>query len=217
MKNTKIDCNKPVYLAMSILDPSKSLMYDFHYNYIKTKYGDKAKLLFTETDSLAYEIKTKDFYKDINPDIENRFDTSHYPSNYPSGIKTGLNSKVLEMLKDEAGWKQIVEFLGLRAKLYSYKTVDGYEDNKCNWVTKNVTKRSIKFDDYRECLFSRNEQHLKMNVIRSHCHEICTEKINKIALSSDDGKRVIMDDGIHALAYGHTNLKKFKKMLVTMR
>ena len=89
-------------------------MYDFHYNYIKTKDGDKATLLFTNTDSLAYEIKTKDFYKDINPDIKKRFDTSDYPTNHPSAIKTGLNSKVHGMFKDEAGWKQIVEFVGLR-------------------------------------------------------------------------------------------------------
>ena len=80
---------------MSILDLSKSLMYDFYYNYVKTKYGDKAKLLFTDTDSLAYEIRTNDFYKDINPDIEKRFDTSDYPTNHRSGITTGLNSKVL--------------------------------------------------------------------------------------------------------------------------
>ena len=136
---------------MSILDLSKSLMYDFHYNciktkywnYIKTKYGDKAKLLFTDTDSLAYAIKTKDFYKDINPDIEKRFDTSDYLTNHPSGIKTGVNSKVLEMFKDEAGGKQIVEFVGLRANLYSYKMLDVSEDKKCKVVAKNVTKRSI--------------------------------------------------------------------------
>ena len=73
-------------------------------------------------------------------------------------------------------------------------------------MTKNVTKRSIQFDDYRECLFSRNEQHRKTNVIRSHCREIYTEEINEIALSSGDDKRVIMADGIHTLAYGHTNL-----------
>ena len=101
-KKTKLYFNKPVYLGMSILDLSKSFMYDFHYNYIKTKYGDNAKLFFTDTDSLAYEIKTKDVYKDINPDIEERFDTSDYPTNHPSGIKTGLNSKVLGMCKDEA-------------------------------------------------------------------------------------------------------------------
>ena len=71
MKKIKLYFNKPVYLGMSILDLSKSLMYDFHYNYIKTKHGDKVKLLFIDTDSLAYEIKTKDFYKDINPDMRN--------------------------------------------------------------------------------------------------------------------------------------------------
>ena len=111
------------------------------------------------------------------------------------------------MFKYEAGGKQIVEFIDLRATLYSYKMLDGSEDKKCKGVTKNVTKKSIQFDDYRERLFSRKEQHQKMNVIRSHCHEIYTEEINKIVLSSDDDKRVIMADGIHTLAYGHTNLK----------
>ena len=139
---------------MSILDLSKSLMYDFHYNYINTIYGYKAQLLFTDTDSLAYEITTKDIYKDINPDMENpdiekRIGTSGYPTNHPSEIKTGLNSKVFGMFKDEASGKQIVEFVGLRSKLYSYKMLDGSEDKNCKGVTKNVTKRSIQFDDYR--------------------------------------------------------------------
>ena len=85
--------------------------------------------------------------------------------------------------------------------------LDGSENKKCKGVTKYVTKRSIQFDDYRECLFSRKEQHRKMNVIRSHCHEIYTEEINIIALSFDDDKLVIMADGIQTLAYGHTNVK----------
>ena len=99
MKKTKLYFNKPVYLGMSVLDLSKFLMYDIHYNYIKTEYGNKAKLLFTDTESLAYEIKTKDFCKYINLDIEKRFDTSDYPTNHPSGIETGLNSRVLGMFK----------------------------------------------------------------------------------------------------------------------
>ena len=143
------------------------------------------------------KLGPKIFYNDINLDIDKLFDTSDYWSNHPTGIKTGLNSKVLGMFKDEAGGKQIVQFVGLRAKLYSYKMLDGSEDKKCRVMTKNVTTRSIQFDDYRECLFSRMEQHRKMNVILSHCHEIYTEGINKIALSSDDDKRVIIADAMH--------------------
>ena len=117
------------------------------------------------------------------------------------------------MFKDEACGKQIVEFVDLKAKLYSYKMLEGSEDKKCKVVTKNITKRSIQFDDYRVCLISRKEQNRKMNVIRSHFHEIYIEEINKIALSPDDDKRVIMADGIHNLANGHTNLKNvIKKM-----
>ena len=97
------------------------------------------------------------------PDIEKRFDNSDYPTDHPSGIKRGLNSKVLGMFNDGAGGKQIVEFVGFRAKLYSYKMLDGSDDKNCKEVTKNITKRSIQFDDYRECLLSRKEQHRKMN------------------------------------------------------
>ncbi|CAH3194816.1 unnamed protein product, partial [Porites evermanni] len=79
MLKTEVYFNKPVYVGQAILDLSKTLMFNFHYTYIKEKYGKKAELLFTDTDSLMYEIKTKDFYKDINPDILTKFDTSDYP------------------------------------------------------------------------------------------------------------------------------------------
>ena len=86
MKKTRIVYDKPVYLGLCILDLSKTLMYDFHYNYIKKKYESKAKLLFTDTDSLAYEIQTEDFYKDMSKDVEAKFDTSNFPKDRPSGI-----------------------------------------------------------------------------------------------------------------------------------
>jgi hypothetical protein len=206
MKRTKLVYNKPIYLGMCILDLSKTLMYDFNYNYIKKKYGKKAKLLFTDTDSLAYEIQTKDFYKDIANDIQARFDTSEYPRNHPSGIKTGINKKVLGMFKDEAAGTQIDEFVGLRAKLYSYKMFEGDEHKKCKGIKRNVVKTSLTHDDYKACLRNGKTVYKKMNVIRSYKHDIYTEEVNKIALSADDDKRVIMEDGIHTLALGHYKL-----------
>ena len=89
---------------MCILDLSKTLMYDFHYSYMKPKYGEKAKLLFTDTDSLAYEIKTKDFYKDISDDVVAKFDTSNFPKDHTSGIHTLANKKVVGMFKGCSWW-----------------------------------------------------------------------------------------------------------------
>ena len=129
MTKTKLKFDKPVYLGMCILDLSKTIMYDFHYNYIKNKYGEKAKLLFTDTDSLMYEISTDDFYKDIVPDVQRLFDTNNYPKDHPSKIPVGMNKKVIGMFKDEAGGKQIEEFVGLRAKLYAYRMGDHEEKN----------------------------------------------------------------------------------------
>ena len=203
MKKVSLKFNKPVYLGMSILDLSKTLMYDFHYNYIKPKYGDRAKLLFTDTDSLAYEIQTKDFYRDISSDVKSKFDTSNYPKNHPSGILTGVNKKVIGMFKDEAAGKQITEFVGLRAKLYSYKVEESYEEKKCKGVKKAVIKKTISFNEYKNCLFDNKPSMRKMNVIRSHLHTMYTETVNKIALSPFDDKRLIREDNIHTFAYGH--------------
>ena len=94
---------KPVYLGTSILDLSKTLVYDFHYKYIKKKFGSKVNLLFTDTDSLCYEIETEDIFKDISADAQEKFDTSNFSLNHPSGIPTGINKKVPGKFKDEAG------------------------------------------------------------------------------------------------------------------
>ena len=202
LERTSLYMNKPVYLGMSILDLSKTLMYEFHYDYIKPKFGEKAKLLFTDTDSLMYEIETEDFYKDIAPDVQTMFDTSNYPSNHPSGIETGVNKKVIGLMKDEAGGKIITKFVGLRAKNYAF-LLDKKEHKKCKGIKKCVTTNSITFKDYETCLFTNINQLRKMNVFRSHLHDVYSEEINKIALSANDDKRIILKDGIHTLPHGH--------------
>ena len=203
MKKTSLTMNKPVYLGMCILDLSKTLMFDFHYNYIKPKYGDKAKLLFTDTDSFLYEIQTEDFYKDISGDVNKRFDTSDYPENHPSGIPTGINKKVLGMFKDEVAGKIIKEFVGLRSKLYSFIMEEGKENKKCKGVKRQVVENIITHKDYKTCLTTGKEKLVKQNIIRSYEHEVYTEEVNKVALSADDDKRYILKDGMHTLAWGH--------------
>ena len=130
MKKTEVYFNKPIYVGQAILDLSKTLMFNFHYDYIRKKYNDAAELLFTDTDSLLYLIHTDDFYKDISKDIKRKFDTSDYPESHPSGILT-VNKKVIGMFKDEVAGRQITHFVGLRPKLYSFKVEGG-------GLTKNV-------------------------------------------------------------------------------
>ena len=207
MKKTSLTMNKPVYLGMCILELSKIIMYDFHYNYIKSKYGDKAKLLFTDTDSLMYEIETEDFYKDISGDVKDRFDTSDYPENHPSGIPTGINKKVLGMMKDEAAGKIIKEFVGLRSKLYSFIMDDGEETKKCKGIKRQVVESSIRHEHYKTCLTTGKELLRKQNILRSYNHEVYAEEVNKVALSALDDKRYILSDGMHTLAWGHYKIK----------
>ena len=207
MKKTSLTMNKPVYLGMSILDLSKTLMFDFHYKYIKPKYGNKAKLLFTDTDSFLYEIQTEDFYKDISGDVKNRFDTSDYPEGHPSGLPTGINKKVLGMFKDEAAGKNIKEFVGLRAKLYSYKMEEGKENKRCKGIKKAVVEKSIRHEDYKTCLETGKEQLRRQNIIRSYEHVLYTEEVNKIALSAADDKRYLLKDSYNTLAWGHHKIK----------
>ncbi|CAH3018101.1 unnamed protein product, partial [Porites evermanni] len=200
MKKTEIYFDKPVYVGQAILDLSKTLMFDFHYNYIRKKYKNKAELLFTDTDSLMYQIYTDDFYKDISHDIKNKFDTSDYPPNHPSGILTGVNKKVIGMFKDEVAGKQITCFVGLRPKLYSFRIEEDKEVRKCKGIKKNVVKKKLDFDDYVQCLFSGKKEMRKMNIIRSENHDIYSKEVNKVALSNEDDKREVLLGKVKTIA-----------------
>ena len=150
MNKAKVKMNKPIYLRLSILDISKILMYEFWYDYMKPKYGNRVKLCYMDTDSFIMSIKTNDFYKDIANDIEKRFDTSNYEASRP--LPTGKNKKVIGLMKDELRGKIITEYVTLRPKTYSYLTDDGKEDKKAKRTKKCVIKRMIKFNDYKNCL-----------------------------------------------------------------
>ena len=153
--------NRPAYMGMCILDLSKPLMYDFHYNYIKKRYGDRAKLLFTDTDSLTHEIETEDVYKNFWND-KDMFDNSDYPENSP--YYCNANKKVSRKFKDEACGVPITEFVDLKSKMYSYIKRDEKGHGK---TAKNVIKNSIKHEDYKNVLLINEQSHHKMKTIRS--------------------------------------------------
>ena len=207
MKKTKLKFDKPVYLGACILDISKLLMYDFHYGFIRKMYGDNARLLFTDTDSLAYEIQTEDFYKDITPHIQERFDTSNYPADHRSGIPSGVNKKVIGMFKDECAGKIMQGFVGLRPKAYAFTVKGGKTIKRAKGVKKAVVKKNLTFDNYMHCLRSQQDIYRSMNIFRSQRHQIYTQEVNKVALSARDTKRHILPDGISTLAHGHYKIE----------
>ena len=197
--------NKPAYVGMSILDISKTLMYDFHYNYIKEKYGNNAELLFTDTDSLTYNIKTEDVYQDFWND-KNEFDFSNYNQN--SRFFDVANKKEIGKMKDETAGIPITEFIGLRSKMYSYIKNDEKGSKTAKGIKKNIVTNVIKHEDYKNTLFNSGQMFHKMKTIRSERHEIYSLEINKKSLSCFDDKRYILSNGIDSLAYGHCSYKK---------
>lgn len=199
MKKVVLTLNRPIYVGFSILDLSKTLMYDFHYNYIKVKYDDMARLLFTDTDSLCYCIETEDVYADMAED-KDQYDFSGYPKHHP--LHDDTNKKVLGKMKDETDGIPPEEYIGLKSKMYSLKCeLKGKKTAK--GVKKSVIENILKHDMYKTCLFEKQSQRNKMTTFRTDKHQIHTVTMNKVSLSPFDDKRFILEDGISSLSYGH--------------
>ena len=218
MKKERLKLDKPSYVGMCILDLSKVLMYDFHYNFIKAKYGDLAILLFTDTDSLCYHIRTEDAYGDFYLS-KGLFDNSDYEKS--SKFFFDENKKVIGKFKDEAAGNPIVSFAGLKSKMYSYETeirscspydpaVKIKNNKTAKEVKKNVIRRDLDHSDYLDVLFSGSIKMHKMRTIRSDHHVVSSYQINKTSLSCFDDKRYILDDGKTSYAYGHYLVKNEK-------
>ena len=189
--------NKPVYVGYSILDLSKLLMYEFHYKYMKSK--SDAKLLFTDTESLVYEIKTEDVYEDFYRD-KNLFDFSYYPLN--SNFFDPVNKKVIGKMKDEFQGKIISEFVGLKLKIYSLISIDNKEVTKAKGVNKKMRHK-----EFVNVLINRKVIRHNMKIIQSILHRIGTYNVCKISLSCFDDKRYVLDDGVNSLAYFYKYIK----------
>ena len=161
--------NKPIYVGFTVLELSKWLMYDFHYNFIKKHFD--AELLFTDTDSLTYEIKSEDVYEEFFKH-KHLFDFSNYPED--SKFFDPTNKKVIGKIKDESEGKIIGEFLGLKSKMYSTKE----ESN-----TAKVVNIATEFIEFKGTLFNKKIIRHKMRRIQGKRHKMGTNEINKILLS----------------------------------
>ena len=201
MKKTRVKMNKPIYLGLSILEISKITIYKFWYDYVKSKYMDNARLCYMDMDSFVINVKTKDFYKDIAEDVTERFDTSNF--SYDRPLPIGMNKKVVGLMKDELGGGIINEFVALRPKAYSYRTDDLVELKKAKGTKKCVIKNMLKFEDYKKFLFGNGKVLRSQQRFRSENHAVYIECINKVALSCDDDKRIVNQDGITSYPYGY--------------
>ena len=215
MGKIKVVMNKPIYLGQVILDLSKIVTYEFHYDYMKQKYPEGLTLCYMDMDSLVYNIETNDFYKDIAEDVQDRFDMSGYnPDGYCVSRTTegshrplpvGLNKKVIGLMKDELGGEIMTEFVTLRPKMYAYKTGSA-ESKKCKGIKKCIVRKMISFEDYKACLFSGETSYRSQLMFRSSKHKVKTLEVNKLALSRDDNKCITVN-GINSLARGIIRLK----------
>jgi len=200
----KLVLDKPIYVGFCILDLSKWLMYDFHYGYMKKKYRDSAQLLFTDTDSLCYEIRTEDFYKDMYHN-KGYFDLSDMKIEQ---FKDNENKRVIGKFKDETEGVPIKEFIGLRSKMYSIKLDNDIEKKTAKGIVKCVIKNRLKHEIYRDILESGGKLYSEMKIIRSEKHQLYTMSLSKISLSAYDDKRYISHDGIQSYAYGHYKITR---------
>ena len=205
MGETKVVMNKLVYLDQAILDLCKTVMYEFHYDYMLLKYSDNLKLCYMDTNSLVYNIRTEDFYANIADDVLERFNTSGYDKDDSKPLPIGKNKEVIGKIKEDLGGKIMTEFVALRPKSYAYK-YNSKEEKKCKGVKKCIIKKTLGFDDYVNCFLGSTNDYRSQLMFRSTKHEVHMVKVNKVALNRDDDKRIIKKDGIGMIARGHKSL-----------
>ena len=172
---------KPIYVGFFVLELSKWLMYDLHYSFIKKHFG--AELLFTDTDSLTYKMKSEDVYEKFFKH-KHLFDFSNYPED--SKFFDPTNKKVISKMKDESEEKIIHDFVRLKSKIYSVKNIDGKESNTAKGV--NI---ATEFNKFKDTLFNKKVLRHKMRRIQGKKHKMGTYQINKVSLSVFDHKRFI--------------------------
>ena len=199
--------NKPISVGFTILEISKLIMYKFYYDYLKPKYGDKCRLLFTDTDSLCCHIQTDDLYADMAENL-NLFDTSNFEPHHP--LYSLTNHRVLGKFKSETGSAAPTEFVGLRAKMYSLNVPENNKQSKirAKGIKKSYIKKNVRHQQFLKVLRHQRPTKSQFCAFRSTNHVLQTLEINKTCLNAFDDKRYILEDGVKTLAYGHCSIPR---------
>ena len=206
----KILLNKPIAVGFCILELSKLTMYQFFYDYLKPKYQERCMLLFTDTDSFCCQIETTDLYKDMSEAMD-LFDTSNFDTDHP--LYSKQNYRVLGKMKSETGSTPPLEFVGLRAKMYSL-SCGNKSQKKAKGIKKHYVKKHLRHHSFLNVLKNvTSTTNAKFRIFRSTNHVINTVEINKLCLTALDDKRYILEDGERTLAYGHHSLKLCRHLL----
>lgn len=202
MRKVLVQYDKPVYVGFSILDISKTVMYDFFYGFLKPMYKKNVKLLYTDTDSFILEITTANVYEDIRRNID-RFDTSNYQTNNIHEMP--ITNSVVGRFKDEYAGEPIKSFYGTGAKAYCVKTESGLL-KKAKGIKKSSVKKQLDFLHYKDVVENNSKTFCTMYLFRSRLHNMYTELVNKLALTSTDDKRFKIPHSFDTLAWGHQDI-----------
>jgi len=199
----KVVYNKPSYIANAILDISKVFMIDFHYNYMCKKYMNNLRLMYTDTDSFVYHVKTDDLYHDMHIDKHLYDLTAVKIDEY----RNAENDKKLGKMKDETHMVPIKEFLACGPKSYSFVLDTDKEKRVCKGVQKSVLEKDITHDDYKNVISTNKNIVKKQTTLRSLNHQVYTMQYDKICLSAFDDKvfRISANEGY---PYGYNPAKK---------
>lgn len=203
MNKTHVVYDKPMFVGFSILDISKTVMYDFYYNFLKRKYQQKVSLLYHDTDSLILEVFTDNFYDDMKQEIS-RFDTSNYKKTQLHNMP--LTKSVVGKMKDEFAGVPISSFYGTSAKSYCVRLPDK-EVLKAKGVRSSAVKKYLTAATYKAVVEGVSDMVLcRQYIFKSHLHTIYTELRNKVAISANDDKRYVIKNSPLTIAWGSNKL-----------
>ncbi|XP_053204035.1 uncharacterized protein LOC128388631 [Panonychus citri] len=200
MKNNSVKMDKPIAVGFSILELAKLKMYQLHYGQFKPYFKDDIKLLYTDTDSLIYHIKTENIDQDL-VNLSHLMDFSNYPTSHH--LFSNENKKKIGYIKNEVAGDEIVEFLGIKPKLYTLKTLSDVKKAK---GVPRVALKKVTFDDYKNCLLNESTETGTASRIQSIDHNIKIINQTKLMITPFEDKRYYLDK-INSLPYGHYRIK----------